>query len=191
MSLQRSDEEADAFPAELRDRIYEFAYGGHRIDVSMRHPTNGQYYCHDTGKHNENPCTRNIYPLFILLGTTMASRQIRAETSRHLFSNNAFRIDEMKIFHPLDRMLSQQLNMIRIIEVRYWDLNEMILFWKIRQGNCPIWTGLKRIIILLMKELGDTEDLQDEVQKMVEPVCGDEIEVLLRLFPEHQLMRII
>lgn len=110
-------------PAELRNSVYTYALGGHRISI-------GAPYSLDPGEMTVIESDDCQYPASALLGLTLACRQTHAETRDQVFELNEFGGRYNKEHHSFAKTVDRfeecftmdQRNAIKRVWIKFGDL---------------------------------------------------------------------
>jgi hypothetical protein len=144
-------------PAELRNKIYEYALGGMELHISSRSRMSDQF-----SVVSSDPSFDNI-PLHRLIGLTLVSQQLYAETKLLPFELGTVRTTASTPRAPIKRLSVTQRQAISSIRVDYWYASDC-RFWMF----CPAvkaLKGLKRVVVFDCPEPRIVEE--DDVVGMI------------------------
>jgi hypothetical protein len=165
-------------PAELRNRIYELALGGLRLQVfNIRNGTK-DYHSHYIAARDEEPHSR-CKELHRLTALTLVCRQLYTETNILPFRLNAVHVSSDTISHLVTVLSEAQRNAIFTLRTNYVEIQYL------RSANfLPLLAqlgSLKRVIVEGWKAWMPQEEMQRLLEKVKQHIGHHLVQVELEI----------
>ena len=133
-------------PAEIRNKIYGYALGGMKLRMPYRSKELGVVSAMSYGP------SVSLTPLHRLVGLTLVSRQLYAETKILPFELCTMHVIRSLFHYQIERLNTTQRQAISIIRTHYMNARDGKV-WTILWPEVRLLTGLKRVEVFCCPDL--------------------------------------
>ncbi|KAH9873444.1 hypothetical protein IAQ61_004067 [Plenodomus lingam] len=136
-------------PGELRNRIYDLAFGNHIVEIDNTAFEDKKPVFHHiclTKDHTETP-----YTFFDILNMTTTCRQIYYETFKLPLTENKFKMSSKTPLDLAKHISPWQVACIQTIQIRFWNSSDFERDWHWDGYDWGMYKGISHVVVPVLK----------------------------------------